>query len=90
MIEFPSVVEAGPDYALALYWAAICQLALVRDAKLLLSIQDHPGFPVTYGISPRVMRIWGSSTKRERRWPSSARSPQWGAEQCAFSQARGP
>ena len=36
-------------------------------AKLLLAIQDDPGFPAIIPLfSPRAMRIWDGSTKRER------------------------
>jgi TolB-like protein len=49
-------------------------------AKLLLSIQDDPGYPPHTEFSPRAMPIWGGSTRRARSLPGCAPSPPWSCQ----------
>jgi len=46
-------------------------------AKLLLSIQDHPGFSPSYRFLDASMLIWSGSTQRARSSPGCAPSPLW-------------
>jgi adenylate cyclase len=46
-------------------------------AKLLLSIQDDPGYPPHTEFSPRALPIWGGSTRRARSSVGCAPSPPW-------------
>src|SRR5215472_3732339 len=46
-------------------------------AKLLLSIQEHPGFPPRTAISPRATRTWGGSMRRAASSSGCAPSPLW-------------
>jgi hypothetical protein len=58
-------------------------------AKLLLAIQDDPGFPCHTASSRRAMPIWSGSTKRVRSSPGCTPSALWSSPAiCPFATPR--
>ena len=53
-------------------------------SKLLLSIQNHPGHPISYRYLAAAMPIWGGSTKRAKSSPPACHYLAGRAERFAF------